>query len=236
LASEQARSFHRAAEEYERGRPGWPPEVLDLLPVRDEATVLDLGAGTGKLTRILAARYARVLALEPLPELRDILTERVPEAEVLPGVAEAIPLDDGSVAAVFAGQAFHWFANKAALAEIARVLRSGGVLASLWNEATDPTPLPEPYDRRLRELFDAKPPPEIDKTIFEGMPFGEEHVGGVEHEQVATRDDALAFAASVSWIASRDDRDQVLAELAALLPEGEYRFTMRANVEWRLRN
>jgi len=131
LASEQARSFHRAAEEYERGRPGWPPEVLDLLPVADDATVLDLGAGTGKLTRVLAARYAKVFALEPLDELRAILAERVPEAEALPGVAEAIPLGDEEVDAAFAAQSFHWFANDVALAEIARVLRPGGRFASL---------------------------------------------------------------------------------------------------------
>jgi SAM-dependent methyltransferase len=198
--------------------------------------VLDLGAGTGKLTRVLAGRYAGVLALEPLRELRAILAERVPEAEVLPGVAEAIPLGDDSVDAVFAGQSFHWFANEVALAEIARVLRPGGVFASLWNEGVDPTPLPEAYERRLQELFDAKPPPEIDKSIFEEMPFGDKHVGEVEHEQISTRPDALAFAASVSWIASREDRDEVLAELAALLPEGDYRFTMCTFVEWRTRS
>ena len=198
--------------------------------------MLDLGAGTGKLTRVLAGRYAEVIALEPLRELRTILAERVPEAEVLAGVAEAIPLGDGSVDAVFAGQSFHWFANGVALAEIARVLRPGGVFASLWNEDVDPTPLPEAYERRLQELFDAKPPPEIDKSIFEEMPFGEEHVGEVENEQISTRPDALAFAASVSWIASREDRDEVLAELAALLPEGDYRFTMCTFVEWRTRS
>src|SRR5206468_2268325 len=105
----------------------------EALPVPDDATVLDLGAGTGKLTRVLAARYAHVIALEPLSELRAILEERVPQAETLPGVAEAISLDDASVEAVFTGQAFHWFANDDAVAEIARVLRPGGVFARLWN-------------------------------------------------------------------------------------------------------
>src|SRR5436190_17601958 len=73
--SEQARSFHRAAAEYDRGRPGWPAGVLDLLPLGSDAAVLDLGAGTGKLTRVLAARYARVIAVEPLAELRSILID-----------------------------------------------------------------------------------------------------------------------------------------------------------------
>ena len=137
-ASEQAKSFDRVAEAYERGRPDWPPEVLDRFPISAEAAVLDLGAGTGKLTRVLAARYAHVFALEPLAEMRAILAERVPQAEALPGVTEAIPLADGAVGGVFTGQAFHWFANDVAVGEIARVLRPGGVLARLWNEAIDP--------------------------------------------------------------------------------------------------
>ena len=234
--AEQAKSFDRAAEEYERGRPGWPPEVLDLLPVPDEATVLDLGAGTGKLTRILAARYAHVIALEPLSELRTILEDRAPQAEALPGVAEAIPLGDAAVDAVFTGQAFHWFANDAAVAEIARVLRPGSVLARLWNEAAEPNPLPLEYQQRIDELFEARRPPHIDDRLFDGTPFGEVHKGEVEHEQVSSRDDALAFTASLSWIASRDDRDEVLAELGALLPEGEYVFPLCTYVEWSRRD
>jgi SAM-dependent methyltransferase len=235
-ASEQAKSFDRVAEAYERGRPGWPPEVLDLLPVPDEATVLDLGAGTGKLTRRLAARYAHVIAVEPLDEMRAILTERVPQAEALPGAAEAIPLHDGAVDAVFIGQAFHWFANDVAVAEIARVLRSGGVLARMWNEAADPCPLPPEYDRRLTELHEAMRPPPVPDDVFEGKPFGELHEGAVDHEHVSTRDEVLAFAASVSWIAHREDRDEVLAELASLLPEGDYTFRMQTNFEWAKRD
>jgi SAM-dependent methyltransferase len=235
-ASEQAKSFDRVAEAYERGRPGWPPEVLDLLPVPDEATVLDLGAGTGKLTRRLAARYAHVIAVEPLDEMRAILTERVPQAEALPGAAEAIPLHDGAVDAVFIGQAFHWFANDVAVAEIARVLRSGGVLARMWNEAADPCPLPPEYDRRLTELHEAMRPPPVPDDVFEGKPFVELHEGAVDHEHVSTRDEVLAFAASVSWIAHREDRDEVLAELASLLPEGDYTFRMQTNFEWAKRD
>ena len=206
------------------------------MPVSEKATVLDLGAGTGKLTRVLAARYRRVFALEPLDELRAILERQVPEATALPGEAEAIPLDDESVDAALAGQSFHWFANDAAAAEIARVLRPGGILAILWNERVDPSPLPVPYERRLEELRSARPFPEIDERFFEGKPFGEEHEAAVEHDQVSTRDDALAFAASVSWVASRDDRDEVLGDLAAMLPEGEYRFRIRAKVTWLVRS
>ncbi len=205
------------------------------MPVPAEATVLDVGAGTGKLTRVIAARYAKVIALEPLSELRAILEERVPQAEALPGVAEAIPLGDGSVDAVFTGQAFHWFANDVAVAEIARVLRPGGVLARLWNEAIEPNPLPPNYRARLDQLYEAMPPPPIPEDLFDGTPFGEMHEGAVEHEQRSSRDDVLAFSASTSWIASRDDRDEVLAELASMLPAGDYVFRMRTNFEWATR-
>jgi SAM-dependent methyltransferase len=140
------------------------------------------------------------------------------------------------VDAVFTGQAFHWFANEDALAEIARVLRPGGVFARLWNEAAGPNPLPPDYRRRMDELFEARRPPDIDEHLFDGTPFGEVHKGEVEHEQVSSRDDVLAFAASVSWIATREDRDEVLAELASLLPEGEYVFPMCTYLEWSRRD
>jgi SAM-dependent methyltransferase len=231
-STEQARSFDRAAAEYDRGRPGWPPAVLDLLPIPDSSTVLDLGAGTGKLTRVLADRYARVIAVEPLDELRAILAERVPEADVHAGTAESIPLGDGELDGVFCGQAFHWFANDVAVGEIARVLRPSGVLALLWNRTDAPSPLPEAYRRRLEALHDEGRLEQLDERILERFPFGEEHEESVPHVQVSTRDEVLAFAASVSWIAKRDDRDDVLAELGALLPPGEYVFQMHTELTW----
>jgi SAM-dependent methyltransferase len=131
-----ARGF-RDAEAYERGRPGYPPEALAWLAERlrlgPGATVADVGAGTGKLTRQLLATGARVLAVEPMKEMRRVLSEAVPDAEVLAGAAESIPLADASVDAVTAGQAAHWFSPDEAAAEIARVLRPGGGVAFIWN-------------------------------------------------------------------------------------------------------
>src|SRR5262249_11140911 len=217
------------------GRPGWPAGALALLPIADDAVVLDLGAGTGKLTQVLADRYAHVVAVEPLHGLRAFLHERVPSADVHAASAEAIPLDDASVDGVFAGQAFHWFANDVALAEIARVLRSGGVLAVLSNETDGDSPLPDAYRARLDELRDERPVEEIDWNILRRFPFGDLQEASASHEQVSSREDALAFAASVSWIASRDDREQVLSELASLLPPGDYVFPMRTEVTWTIR-
>jgi ubiquinone/menaquinone biosynthesis C-methylase UbiE len=239
--SELARSFDRAAVEYERARPGYPAALLDLLPLGPEAEVLDLGAGTGKLTRVLVARYRRVVAVEPLDGMRAILEQVVPGAESLAGSAETIPVADASVDAVFAAQAFHWFANDHAVAEIARVLRPGGLLALVWNESTDPSPLPEAYRAYLHRLhapalavFESAPP--WAEVVGRG-PFGELHEASAAHEQVQDRDGVLGFAQSVSWVAHRPDeeRAQIMRELDALLPDGPFAFPMDANVTWAVR-
>jgi ubiquinone/menaquinone biosynthesis C-methylase UbiE len=122
-SSQAWRSFGDAAEVYELGRPGWPVEVTTVGDVPQSATVLDLAAGTGKLTRLLVARFARVIAVEPLDPMRTILERLVPEAESIAGSAEAIPLRDASVSAVYVAEAFHWFGgDPVVVAEIERVL------------------------------------------------------------------------------------------------------------------
>ena len=240
-AIEPARSFERAAAAYESARPSYPATLLDSLPIDTGSTVLDLGAGTGKLTRVLARRYRHVIAVEPLDGMRAILESVVPEAESRAGAAESIPLPDSSVDAVFAAQAFHWFANDEAIAEIARVLRPGGVFAVVWNESVDPSPLPAPYRARIKELFaDGRLAPEEDDDRFAAIargPFGDLHEESVMHEQVQDRDSALAYLSSVSLIArlAEDERLAIMAELRSLLPVGQYRFSIRATVRWVVR-
>jgi ubiquinone/menaquinone biosynthesis C-methylase UbiE len=153
LQHPKARGFELVADVYERARPSYPAQTvawlaqrLDLGPGR---TVLDLGAGTGKLTRSLVETGARVLALEPGDEMRARLMAAVPEAEPVAAGAEAIPLGDGSVHAATAAAAFHWFRLDEALPEIHRVLRPGGGLALVWNER-DPD---DPFQRKLTELL-----------------------------------------------------------------------------------
>lgn len=234
-----AHSFDFAADEYERTRPDYPDSVLEHVPVPAEATVLDLGAGTGKLTRVLARRYARVIAVEPLDRMRAILERVVPEAEALAGRAEEIPLPSSSVDAVFAAQAFHWFANDTALAEIGRVLRPGGVLCLVWNSPDErrPTPLPQAFRDYLAELraeksvFDEKTP--FAEVIGRG-PFGEVHESGVPHDHVLDRHGLLDNARSVSWIAScpPDERERIIHRLGELVPDGTYTIPNLANVMW----
>jgi SAM-dependent methyltransferase len=240
--ADRARSFDRAAEEYERARPEYPGGVLDVLPLGAEAEVLDLGAGTGKLTRLLTQRYRRVVAVEPLDGMRAILERVVPSAESHKGSAEAIPLPDASVDGVFAGQAFHWFANDEAIAEIARVLRPGGVLALVWNEPDDERPSPMPdcqaYFEELHNagmsIFEDAPP--WQDVIARG-PFGEVHESAVPHDHVLDRAGVLDNARSVSWIASLPDeeRDAVMQRIDELLTDGPFAIPNRANTMWAVR-
>jgi len=133
-----ASAFGSAAADYEAARPSYPPEAIDVL--RQHAglgsgrRVCDLAAGTGKLTRLLAATGADVIAVEPVPGMRDELQAAIPNADVRDGVAENIPLSDGAVDLVTVAQAFHWFRFDEAVAEIHRVLTPGGSLAILFNE------------------------------------------------------------------------------------------------------
>ena len=129
----RARSFSTVAEEYESGRPGYPPDAIAWILGTEPLDVLDLGAGTGKLTATVAGAGHRVVAVEPLAEMREKLSESVPGALVLEGTAEDVPLQRASVDAVVVGAAFHWFDQERALIECRRVLRRAGVLAMLGN-------------------------------------------------------------------------------------------------------
>lgn len=133
----RARSFGSVAGLYERARPGYPDEAVRWLAGEEPRDVVDLGAGTGKLTRSLVAHGHRVTAVEPSSEMLAQLVAAVPGATALQGSAESVPLADGSADVVTAAQAFHWFDQPVALREIARVLRPGGRIALVWNARDD---------------------------------------------------------------------------------------------------
>jgi SAM-dependent methyltransferase len=130
--SGRATSFGAVAEEYNRFRPGPPPEVVDWLLPDGARAVVDLGAGTGALTRLLVGRVPRVISVEPDPRMRQVLEENLPSATVLEGRGDDIPLEDGETDAVLVASAWHWMDTEATLAEIARVLRPNGRLGVVW--------------------------------------------------------------------------------------------------------
>jgi SAM-dependent methyltransferase len=143
--TERSRSFETVAAEYERHRPDYPEKAIrwaaKQLGLEDHARVLDVGAGTGKLSRGLVALGFDVVAVEPGRPMLEQLRNAVPEAEAVLGPAEAIPLPDASVDAAFAAQAYHWFDRERAVPELHRVVRPGGGLALFWNWWDERDPL-----------------------------------------------------------------------------------------------
>jgi SAM-dependent methyltransferase len=145
--------FQAAADTYERGRPGFPEEAIAALARECEIgpwhRVVDLAAGTGKLTRQLVPFGAELIAVEPVEGMRRVFAERLPDVPVLDGTAESLPFEDGSVDAVVASQAFHWFDPEKAPSEIHRVLVPFGSLGLVWNDRDDSAP----WVARLTELM-----------------------------------------------------------------------------------
>jgi SAM-dependent methyltransferase len=142
-------SFGEVAGAYERGRPEYPSDAVRWLVGDEPCDVVDLGAGTGKLTRALVALGHRVTAIEPLPEMLELLPAAAPGAFAILGNAEIIPLPDAHADVVTCAQSFHWFDHPVALPEIARVLRPEGRLALVWNTRDDT----EPWVARLSGLI-----------------------------------------------------------------------------------
>jgi SAM-dependent methyltransferase len=235
-----ARSFDRAAEEYERGRPGYAEAALDALGLPADAHVLDLAAGTGKLTRQLVPRFERVVAVEPLDGMRKLLQELVPGAEVRRGTAEDIPLEDAEVDAAFVGEAFHWFEGPLALVELARVLRPGGTLAVLFNVADSrfepdlPYPFWETLDARSLEKTPAqRVGSEIWRRAFPG-PFEVLSHASFPNEFRVDEEGLIAHIASWSMVAALpdDERASLIADLSGLAPPGEYVLALRTDLYW----
>jgi SAM-dependent methyltransferase len=224
----RAGAFGSEAEAYERGRPGYPPEVAAVGGLPPSARVLDLGSGTGKLTRVLRGRFADVVAVEPDARMRRL------DPGALAGSAEAIPLPDGSVDGVFVGEAFHWFDTPETVAEVARVLRPGGTLALLWNVALEHLVPDDVWDGppsgQKRNRFETGEW----RAAFAGSPFGAFEQASVDHEQTLTRAELVDYYASISWVAAlpQAERRARIERFAAGLDRDGYRRPLRAEVHW----
>lgn len=230
-----AAGFDRAAAEYERSRPGYPSEVVDLLaaelPVHPRSRVLDLAAGTGKLTRGLVRTGARLMALEPLEGMRRQLEVVCPDVELVEGTAEAIDVGDESLDAVTVAQAFHWFDQERALAEIARVLRPGGGLALLWNVRDESEPWVAEMSRVIR--WDERQIANYKATEWPAVLRGSGRFDRVTYhqhrwEQSMTRERLADRVRSISYIAASPEAEQqqVVDEVMALVADRDDTFPL----------
>jgi SAM-dependent methyltransferase len=228
LQHPESRSFELVANVYERARPGYPPEavawIADRLELREGRTVVDLAAGTGKLTRALLDTGAHVIAVEPGDAMRAELERAAPRAETLRGSAEDIPLPVAGVDAITVGQAFHWFRHDDAIPELHRVLRPGGGVALVWN-LRDPD---APLQREISELIapfvphDRPDAEESRQQLAESELFGPLEERRFKFVQEVDADTLAERIASVSFVAAappaaRRDLDASLRRVAERL-------------------
>lgn len=218
-----ATGFARSAEAYERGRPDYPPEAIAYLAreldLRPRRVVVDLAAGTGKLTRPLARLGCEVIAVEPLDEMRAAIGDT---ARALAGTAEAIPLGDDSADAVTVAQAFHWFDGAVALAEIERVLRPGGALALVWNRRPVESSELQAAIAEIIAPYRGDTPGHGSgawRAAFAGRELSEWTFSFAQQMEV---DQLVDRVASMSFVASLDEpeRRSVLEQVRGLVGEG----------------
>lgn len=219
-----ASSFGKAAEVYEASRPSYPAEAVEWLLGDSAHEVLDLGAGTGKLTRVIAASGRAVHAVDPSPEMLDVLNAKLSESGIdvaaQVGSAEAIPLPDDAVDAVTVAQAWHWFDTGRAVPEIARVLRPGGTLGLVWNGRDNRVD----WVRELDEAMHADDALDVvagdgDRPPVVGEPFGPIERAVFEWSQPLTHEGMLDLVRSRSYFIVRtpDEQAETLAAVEDVL-------------------
>ena len=246
------KGFQVAAEAYERGRPEYPQEAIDFLirtlGISSGTTVVDLGAGTGKFTRLLVPSGARIMAIEPVEGMISKFISLLSRIEILPGTAETIPLSSSSVDVVTVAQAFHWFQAESALREIHRVLKPRGKLGLVWNVRNESvewvariTDIIDPFQgntpryktsqwRQAFEKTDLFTP--LSKSVFK-------HIHQCEYEDVINRVASISFIAALS----STEKQKVLNEVREFLEhhwmtKGKEKigFPYRTDVFWCTKN
>jgi SAM-dependent methyltransferase len=241
-------SLDRWPADYERGRPGWPRAVAEVPGLPSTATALDLGAGTGKLTRMLVPAFEQVIAVEPAEAMRRELLALCPTADVRDGTGQEIPLPNESVDVVFAAEAFHWFYDDQALAEMARVLRPGGGVVLMWNLPAGPwNPSITPVERLLRDRLpqtalgydplDLGGPQRLPsdwRGWVAAAGFGPIQDARLPNPQTLDKEGLVAFFASMGWIAdlTDDERLPLLDEVRALLTASWYHRLWETQICW----
>lgn len=213
-----AASFDRAADVYDASRPDYPAAAIAWLTDGIEGHVLDLGAGTGKLTASLVDAGFEVTAVDPSPEMLRVLGERLPGVAALPGTGESIPVPDASQELVVAAQAWHWVDRDLAVPEVARVLRPGGRLGLLWNDRDERVD----WVRRLGELIGAGAAyVGEDEEPVVGPPFGELERHDVPWVQRLDLDGLLDLVRSRSYFITKEPEAQaaVIASVRRLHAE-----------------
>jgi len=223
-SEEMSTSFGSAAGTYESGRPDYPVQAVDwmLQPVvggERSIRVADVGAGTGKLTRAVLELGAEVVAIDPDPKMLAVLRENVHGVPTFIGSAESLPVPDASLDAVVLGQAWHWVEPVAGSAEVARVLRSGGVLGLIWNIRDESVP----WVARLTEIMHGSHAEQMlaqgDPTVT--PPFGEIESAEWRWSRPMNRATLLAMARSRSYLitAAPEDRAGIEAGLVELFDD-----------------
>ncbi len=210
---QQARSFGRVARAYDRGRPGYPPEAGQWLTDGPGRTVLEVGAGTGKLTALLVGQGHDVHATDPDEAMLSVLAERLPDVRTSVAVAEDLPVPDRSVDVVVCAQSFQWFDLEKALPELARVLRPGGHLAVVWNETYQKIP----WVRRLDAIIGSQHQDDPAANVKSSGLFGFVDETEFRHWQDINRESIVDLAASHSEVAvlGEEERAAKIAEVQA---------------------
>lgn len=237
----RAASFGGIATHYERYRPGPPTAAVDWILPEGAQTVVDLGAGTGALTRLLVGRVPDVVAVEPDDRMRAVLSEAVPSARALAGRGESMPLPDSSADAVIASTSWHWMDLVPTLTEVARVLVPGGVLGVLWTGPDPEAAFMAQAQAAMSAFGQTAETHETDEgaavlakaindpvaghqvlTIPPGVPFDQPESTEFKWDQALNADDLLGLLGTFSWVITMDeDKRRGLYEMARLLLQQE---------------
>lgn len=234
-------------EHYEHGRPSYPADAVRVADLAPSSVVLEVAAGTGKLTRVLLEEFTRVVAVEPDPAMRTWCQAVCPRARLVAGAAETLPIARGSVDVVFVAEAFHWFDHRLAVEEFARVLRPAGALVLMWNR---PVGRPDPPITAVEELLQPLWPDDIEMPLdldprrfsyarewpkaFDGPVFEPLEQSSFANARIVSREELVSYFGSMGWVDAlgAEKAESVLREVRSRLSHPRYRLPFETDVHW----